>query len=439
HEAPAIDEATSFADYALEQATKSGDAAEAADERYWLSRFDGEVPVLDLPLDRPRPPRRTFASLREDIVLDAALVADLKRMGARRGASLFAILLGGFAPLMSRLSGHSQVVVGIPAAGQSVDGLGTLVGHCVNLLPLRFDIDPGQAFAGLIDIAQDTLLDAIEHQRYTFGTLLKKLRVDRDPSRLPLVSVMFTVDQAIDDDSHHFPGLQTHFATNPRTFENFELFVNAVQLENGGLQLECQYNTGLFDRDTIVRWMRGYELMLRNAVQRTDAAVGTLPLVDGEAMAALSALQPARTPYPADLGMHELFEAQCDRTPDRIALRFKDEVLTYAQLEARANRIAAALRERGVRRGALVGLALDRGTDMLDALLGILKTGAGYVPLDPAFPQERLAYMVGDASLAALVTQREHAGRFDLRGRPVLALDGLAAELDATAPQRVAP
>src|SRR5690606_1038789 len=166
---------------------------------------------------------------------------------------------------------------------------------------------------------------------------------------------------------------------------------------------------------------------------------GTLPLVDGEAMAALSALQPARTPYPADLGMHELFEAQCDRTPDRIALRFKDEVLTYAQLEARANRLAAALRERGVRRGALVGLALDRGSDMLAALLGILKTGAGYVPLDPAFPQERLAYMVGDASLAALVTQREHAGRFDLRGRPVLALDGLAAELDATAPQRVAP
>ena len=437
HEAPTIDAPVSFADYALDQATNSGDATAAADERYWLSRFDGEVPVLDLPLDRPRPPRRTFASLREDHVLDAALVADLKRMGARRGASLFAILLGGFATLMSRLSGQSQVVVGIPAAGQSVDGLGTLVGHCVNLLPLRFDIDPAQPFAGLIDVAQDTLLDAIEHQRYTFGTLLKKLRVDRDPSRLPLVSVMFTVDQAIDDDSHHFPGLQTHFATNPRTFENFELFVNAVQLEDGGLQLECQYNTGLFDTDTIVRWMRGYELMLRNAVQRTDAALGALPLVDQDSMAALSALQPARTPYPADRGMHELFEDQCDRTPERVALRYKDQSLTYAQLEARANRIAAALRARGVRRGALVGLALDRGVDMLAALLGILKTGAGYVPLDPAFPQERLAYMVGDASLAALVSQRSHAQRFDLRGRPVLELDALADELDAASPRRV--
>jgi len=435
HERADLPEPVSFADYALEQATQSGGTVYADDERYWLSRFDGEVPVLDLPLDRARPARRTFASLREDHVLDAALVTDIKRLGARRGASLFATLLGGFATVLSRLSGQPQVVIGIPAAGQSVDGLDTLVGHCVNLLPLRFDVDPAQPFATLIDTSQETLLDAIDHQRYTFGTLLKKLRVDRDPSRLPLVSVMFTIDQAIDGDSHGFPGLATDFATNARTFENFELFVNAVQLE-GGLQLECQYNTDLFDAATIRRWMQGYELLLRSAVQRSEAALGSLPMVDGDAMQALVALQPAPTPYGTDVGMHQLFESQCDRTPDRIALRYKDQALTYAQLDARANRIASLLRARGVHRGALVGLALDRGVDMLAALLGILKTGAGYVPLDPAFPQERLTYMVGDASLAALVTQRSHADRFDLRGRPVLALDALADELAQASPLR---
>jgi amino acid adenylation domain-containing protein len=427
----------SFADYALEQATQSASVVFEADERYWLSRFDGEVPVLDLPVDRPRPARRSFASLREDHVLDAALVADVKRMGARRGASLFATLLGGFATLLSRLSGQAQVVVGIPAAGQSVDDNEGLVGHCVNLLPLRFDIDPAQPFSALLDNAQETLLDAIDHQRYTFGTLLKKLRVDRDPSRLPLVSVMFTIDQAIDGDSHGFPGLATEFATNPRTFENFELFVNAVQLD-GGLQLECQYNTGLFDAATVRRWMQAYELLLRSAVQRSDAGLGSLPMVDGDAMQALAALQPAPTRYEAGLGMHELFEAQCDRTPSRVALRYRDEALDYARLEARANRIAALLRARGVRRGALVGLAVDRGVDMLAALLGILKTGAGYVPLDPAFPQDRLSYMISDAGLAALVTQRSHAGRFDLRGRPVLELDALADELAQASPARVA-
>ena len=427
HEAPAVAVPVSFADYALQQATQSGGAVFAADERYWLSRFSGEVPVLDLPLDRPRPARRTFNSLREDHVLDAALVADIKRMGARRGASLFATLLGGFDTTLSRLSGQSQVVIGIPAAGQSVDDLDTLVGHCVNLLPLRFDIDPSQSFATLIGASQEILLDAIDHQRYTFGTLLKKLHVDRDPSRLPLVSVMFTIDQAIDGDSHGFPGLATEFATNPRTFENFELFVNAVQLD-GGLQLECQYNTDLFDAATIRRWMQGYELLLRNAVQRTDEVMGSLPIVGSEAMQALHALQPPATAYEI-LGMHQLFEAQCDRTPQRIALRFQQQALTYAELEARSNCIADLLRNRGVRQGALVGLAVDRGVDMLAALLGILKTGAGYVPLDPAFPADRLSYMVSDAGLAALVTQRSHASRFDLRGRPVLALDALQEEL----------
>ena len=435
HEALPIAEPASFADYALQQATESGGSVFAADERYWMSRFQGQAPVLDLPLDRPRPARRTFNSLREDHQLDAALVADIKRMGARRGASLFATLLGGFATTLSRLSGQSQVVIGIPAAGQSVDGLDTLVGHCVNLLPLRFDIDPSQPFSALIGDSQETLLDAIDHQRYTFGTLLKKLQVDRDPSRLPLVSVMFTIDQAIDGDSHGFPGLATEFATNPRTFENFELFVNAVQLE-GGLQLECQYNTDLFDAPTIRRWMQGYELLLRSAVQRTDDVTGSLPMVGGGAMEALAALQPPPTSYDR-LGMHQLFEVQCDRTPGRVALRYQDEVLTYAELDARANRIATLLRNRGVRHGALVGLALDRGVDMLAALLGILKVGAGYVPLDPAFPQDRLAYMVSDAGLAALVTQRSHAQRFDLRGRPVLALDELQEELAQASDARV--
>ncbi|HZW18378.1 MAG TPA: amino acid adenylation domain-containing protein [Luteimonas sp.] len=437
HDAPALPQAPSFADYALAQADNPDATRASGDERYWLSRFDGEVPVLELPVDRPRPARRTFASQREDYVFDAALVADVKRLGARRGASLFATLLGGFSALLSRLSGQAQVVVGIPAAGQSVDGNQGLVGHCVNLLPLRFDIDPAQPFPALVDAAQDTLLDAIEHQRYTFGTLLKKLRVERDPGRLPLVSVMFTIDQTIDDDSHGFPGLATEFATNPRTFENFELFVNAVQLD-GGLTLECQYNCDMFDRATVRRWMRAYETLLRNAVARGDAALGELSLLDAESMQALSALQPARTPYPAALGMHGLFERQCDRAPTRTALRYKDQALTYAELEARANRIAALLRARGVRAGALVGLALDRGPDMLAAQLAILKAGAGYVPLDPAFPQERLAYMVSDASLAALVTQRDHADRFDLRGRPVLMLDALADELAQASPERVA-
>lgn len=427
--------AQSFADYALDEAMHPADAVYTDDEAYWLSRFTGTPPVLDLPTDRPRPARRSFASAREDYVFDSTLLGAVRAMGARRGVSLFATLLAGFAAVLSRLAAQSDVVIGIPAAGQSVDGHDDLVGHCVNLLPLRCDVDPAQPFADTLDALQTTLLDALEHQRYTFGTLLKKLRIERDPARMPLVSVMFNIDQALDQQSTAFPGLSLDFASNARSFENFELFINAVQA-HGELRLECQYNSDLFDADTVRRWMQAYELLLRSAVQRTDAHLGSLPMVGADAMQALVALQPAPTPYTTDRGMHGLFELQCERTPDRIAVRFKDQTLTYAQLDARANRIAALLRKHGVHRGALVGLALDRGLDMLPALLGILKTGAGYVPLDPAFPPERLAYMVGDAGLAAMVTQRSHADRFDLRGRPVLALDALANELETASPAR---
>jgi len=427
---------SAYADYALAELGYQDDARHADDEAYWLSRFAGGTPVLELPIDRPRPSQRSFASAREDHVLDPDLLSGLRQLGARNGIGLFATLLAGFSTLLSRLSGQPEVVVGIAAAGQPGVGDDHLVGHCVNLLPLRFDVDPAHSFAQAQGQAQSMLLDALEHQRHTFGTLLKKLRVRRDPARVPLVSVLFNLDQALDHESGGFPGLAMEFESNPRSFETFELFVNAVQ-SHGALRLECQYNTDLFDRDTVHRWLRAYETLLRAAVQRDATPLAELPLVDATQLASLAALQPPATPYDPCARMQQHFERQCDRAPDRLAVRCGEDTLDYAQLETRANRIAHALRAHGVHRGALVGLALDRSIDMLAAWLGILKAGAGYVPLDPQFPQERLAYMVADAGLAALVTCSAHADRFDLRGRPVLCVDGDAATIEAASPLRL--
>ncbi|HEY5851481.1 MAG TPA: amino acid adenylation domain-containing protein [Lysobacter sp.] len=427
--------ALAFSDYALAQAVHPDGSTYADDEAYWLSRFASGAPVLDLPTDRPRPVRRSFASLREDYLLDPELVAAVRRMGARRGASLFATLLAGFACVLSRLAGQDEVVVGIPAAGQSVDGNDQMVGHAVNLLPLRFGIEAKDAFGKVLDEAQSTLLDAIDHQRYTFGTLLQKLRVERDPGRLPLCSVMFNIDQALERETAGFPGLTLEFSNNARSFENFELFINAVQTQ-GGMRLECQYNTDLFQADTVRRWLAAYESLLRDAVARPDANASALSLVNAAAYAELNALQPEPSAFDRECRMHEYFERQCDLTPARTALSFKGRAVCYAELEDRSNRIAHLLRSRGVRRGSLVGLVLDRGIDMLAGLLGTLKAGAGYVPLDPHFPAERLTYMAGDAGLAALLTQQVHAGNFDLRGRPVLALDALEDELESLPGER---
>ncbi|RDY69530.1 non-ribosomal peptide synthetase [Lysobacter soli] len=436
HAAQALPPAESFADYALAEAEHPQGATYRSDEAYWLSRFFDGGPILDLPTDRARPTRRTFPSIREDHLLDNDLVAAVRRLGARQGASLFATLLAGFAGLLSRLTSQNDVVIGIPAAGQSVDGHDHLVGHCVNLLPLRFELDHAQPFEQALGGAQSTLLDAIEHQRYTFGTLLKKLPLQRDPARLPLCSVMFNIDQAMDQESTGFHGLGMRLITNPRSYENFELFVNAVQVQ-GGMRLECQYNTDLFDNATIRRWMAAYETLLREAVARPDLPFGRLSVVSENARAELQALQPAPVPFDRERRMHEVFERQCDRTPDRIAVEFNDEHVRYDELEARANRIAHLLRARGVHRGSLVGLVLDRGVDMLAGLLGVLKAGAGYVPLDPNFPAERLSYMASDAGLAALLTTSRHADHFDLRGRPVLALDTLQDELASLPTSRI--
>ncbi|KAF1718194.1 non-ribosomal peptide synthetase [Pseudoxanthomonas yeongjuensis] len=425
-------QAEDFTDYAIAEFAHPQTAQYRLDEAFWLSRFADEIPVLDLPTDRARPARRSFASARVDHVLDVELVAAIRRMGARRGASLFATLLAGFSGLLSRLSGQGTIVVGIPAAGQSSAGQTDLVGHCVNTLPLRFDLDPGQSFAKSVDDAQVVLLDALEHQRYTFGTLLKKLPIQRDPSRMPLVSVLFNIDQALESETTAFPGLELEFSDNPRSFDTFELFVNAAQV-HGTLRLECQYNRDLFDDATVRRWLGAYESLLRAATLGIETSVASLPLVDAAARGELAALQPAPVPFPRERLMHEYLELQCDRAPDRIALRFGQEAMTYSQLESRANRIAHLLRAAGARRGALVGISIDRGIDMLASLLGILKTGAGYVPLDPQFPADRLAYMAEDAGLAALITERKYAARFDLDGRPVLAIDEMEAQI-ASAP-----
>ncbi|GAB3734336.1 hypothetical protein GCM10028862_17450 [Luteimonas pelagia] len=420
----------SFADYALAQADAKADPANAEDEAYWLARFRDQVPVLDLPTDRPRPVRRGTASARVDHVLHDAVLEELRKLGARRGRSLFATLLAGFSGLLSRLTGQRDVVVGIPAAGQPVAGIETLVGHCVSTLPLRFDVDPAQSFSDLVDHAQATLIDALEHQRITFGSLLAKLRVERDPSRVPLVAVLFNLDQALDQEGQSFPGLELAFRSNPRANETFELFVNAVQ-QGGELHLECQYNSDLFDGATVKRWLQSYEALLRAAVASDATEFGRLPVLDRPALEELDALHDTRRPYDRERRMHEYLELQCDRSPGRTAVVCGAVALTYAELDARANRFANLLRQHGVGRGALVGLAVDRDVDMLVALLGVLKSGAGYVPLDPHFPAARLAYMASDAGLRLLVASREHVARFDPTPGTVLVLEDAMQALDA--------
>lgn len=420
-ELPAAD---SFADFAIAEGQHRQTPAFREDEAFWLARVTPLPVPLDLPLDRGRPRQRSFASRRVDSQLDAGQLAALRRMGATHGASLFATLATAFGLLLQRISGQDDIVVGIPAAGQS-DGHEGMVGHAVNVLPLRIRFDPAQTFADLLKRVRSDLLDAFEHQRYTFGSLLKRLALARDPSRLPLVSVLFNLDPGLDASALEFHSRAARLASVARSYENFEVFVNAVQLD-GGLVLECQYNSDLFDAATITRWLGAYACLLESAVQDARQAVGALSWLTRDELSALHRLQPEATSFP-EARIEALFFEQAARTPDRVAIEFGETCWSYAQIAARARSVSHALHLRGVGAGDRVGIALNRSPDMLAALLGVLGSGAAYVPLDPAFPRERLDFMAQDAGLALLITESAHAGFLDFAAERTLIIDEAGA------------
>ncbi|HEY3519790.1 MAG TPA: amino acid adenylation domain-containing protein, partial [Rhodanobacteraceae bacterium] len=430
HRTPMLEPADSFAEYALEEIRHADSDEFRSAERYWLERFGTLPAALDLPTDRPRPRVRSFASQRRDHALDPDLVKTATQVAARHGASLYAFLLATFAVLLHRLSEQDDLVIGIPAAGQAATGRRELVGHAVNILPLRCAIDGSEPFSQTLSRLRSDLLDAFEHQRYTFGTLLKRLAMPRDPARLPLVNVLFNLDRALGPEQAQFPGLGFELATLPRSFENFELFINAVQLGGGGLSLECQFNSDLFDAETIGAWLDAYATLLRAACADPACSGDALEMLSVEARAKLDGFQPPATAFDETRLAHEYFEAAVDADPRRYALRCADMRWTYAELEARANRIAHALRARGIARGALVGLALSRSPDMIASVLGVLKAGAGYVPLDPSYPVQRLSFMADDASLAALVVDDAVPEWFE-DSKAVLSLSADAVEIEA--------
>ncbi|MGB3265992.1 MAG: condensation domain-containing protein, partial [Microcoleus sp.] len=350
----------SFIDYAIlqdEQATTT-EVIEA--ENYWLNLFCGTIPVVDLPTDRPRPALRTYSGAREDWELDRDLVANLKGLGKKARCSFFTILFAGFEAFMYRLCGQEDLVVGMPAAGQLFGGKDQLAGHCVSLLPLRTCIDGEQSFIDYLRSRRTGILDAIERQQITFGTLVKKLALPRDFSRVPLVPVTFNLDVQLAESQLNFPDFQAEVFSNPRTCENFEWAVNASETKQK-LVLECQYNTNLFDAATIRDRMAEFEELLKAVVANPECPLQNLPILTAaERQKILVDWNKTKTTYPKDACIHELFEVQAEQTPDAVALVFGEQQLTYQQLNCRANQLAHYLQTLGAGPEVLIGVCFDR-------------------------------------------------------------------------------
>ncbi len=392
--------ALSFSRYAASLADRpSADIAKVAS--FWKQTYATPVQPLELPADRSRPAVKSFRGATEKRMLGAELYKSVKRMGAANGCTLFVTLLAAFQALIGRLADTDEVVVGVPTAGQSALEGEILVGHCVNFLPLRGRWTATTTVSEHLAATRRVLLDAYDHQDTTLGSIVRQLSLPRGTNRLPLAEVQFNLERL--GDGLAFTDLQVSVTANARQFVNFDLFCNVVESQSG-LAIECDYNSDLFDRETVARWLGLFEALLDRMTTHTAAPLVSVPLLpDWEREQTMIALNRTAMPYPEHDGMHTLFAAQAARTPNAIAASFGNETLSYAALDRRANQLAHYLRRHIGAGPARVAIMMDRSLDMLVALLAVLKAGHAYVPLDPRQPSARLQHILRDSQAAGLL------------------------------------
>ncbi|WP_028035286.1 hybrid non-ribosomal peptide synthetase/type I polyketide synthase [Chelativorans sp. J32] len=415
---PDLPPALSFAVYARDLAKPE---ARPATEEYWLKQFETIPDLPEMPTDRPRPERRTFAGGTCTSFIGKDVYKRLKKAGAQGGATLFSTLLGAVQVMVSRLSGSTDIVIAIPSAGQSLVPDQTLVGHCVNLLPIRQQVDPKASFNEHLRQTQQLVLGAFEHQDYTYGTLVRKLGLKRDPSRLPLTEIQFNLERVARNAA--FEGLAAKVTPNPRAFSNFDMFLNMVEADDG-IRIDVDYNGDVFDRATIERWLGHFGTLAGALADGMDRKIMDLPLLsESETRWLIAELNETDADYDRDRFMFELFAATAAEQPKAIAAVHEGKSVTYGALEARSNQLARHIQAKLSVPGLRVALALDRSIDMLVALLAIMKAGHAYVPLDPAHPPARLSQTLEAARVSGIICASDEIAKLAGTDTSVIRMD----------------
>jgi amino acid adenylation domain-containing protein len=407
---------------------------------YWKKQLAGAPPVVTLPADRRRPQAEMFRGARRKMVLAPELVQNLESLSQSHGVTLFMTLLASFDILLARYTGQEDIVIGSPSAGRNRSELSDLMGFFVNNLVLRTDLSGNPSFTTLLSRVREVTLQAYEHQDVPFDQLVHALRPERSPDHSPLFQTMLILQ--------NFPIAPIEMAglsLKPTELEvstaRFDLTVEAFP-NKGALDVYFDYNSDLYDEETMARLQLHYRAILEAVVADPNQAIGDIPLLSSdESEKLLFAWNRTEAPIPGELRFHHRFEEIARTHPGRVALMVNDEAITYGELNARANRIAAALRARGAAPDQLVGVFLPRGADLVAALLGVVKSGAAYVPLDPVYPKGRIENILEDAQPIAVITVTEMLDRLPVVGYATLCLDrdtDLPAGNDADVPTHVA-
>jgi amino acid adenylation domain-containing protein len=422
-----------YADYVQwqrDQLAAQGEALWA----YWQKRCAG-IPALGLSTDRPRPPVPSQRGATHRFTLDAALSQQLRALARSEGTTLYTVLLAAFQILLHRYTAQDDIAVGSPTFGRSEPRFEAVVGHFVNMLVLRADLSGRPSFRAFLGQVRETVLGALAHQDFPFALLVERLGGSRDPSRSPVFQATFQLQQPQRsvDVAGVLTGPRLAAGSGDLVLEplplaqqegQFDLSLDVTDL-GGPLEAAIKYSTDLFEPGTIARMQRHLEVLLAAITENPERPVSDLPLLTAaERERIVTEWNRTETLYPHDRCLHELVEAQAERTPEALALVCGETRLTYGQLERRANQLARYLRTRGVGPEVLVGICAERSVEMVVGVLGILKAGGAYVPLDPAHPEERLRFVLEDTGAPLVVTQDAVRERLPRGAVGLVSLDG---------------
>ena len=393
-----------YADYAIWQRQRLQGEVLQEQLQYWREQLQ-EAPALELPTDHPRPAVQSFRGRRHSVVLDHGVSEQLKELSRREGVTLFMTLLAAWQVLLSRYSGQEEIVVGSPIAGRTRGETEGLIGFFVNTLVLRGDLSGDPSFVELLQRVKEVCLGAYEHQELPFEKLVEELQPERSLSHNPLFQVMFVLQNTPRED-FRLPGLEMSSMRADNETVRFDLTL-IITDQKPQLALILEYSSDLYAEATAKRMLGHFEKLLAGIVAAPSQCLSQLPLLTAAEQAQLAAWNDTARPLPENACIHQLFEEQVRLTPDAMAVSDEKEQLSYAELNARSNRLAHYLREQGVGAEVLVGICMERSVEMVVSLLAILKAGGAYVPLDPTYPEQRLNYMLQDAGVRLLLSERK--------------------------------
>ncbi len=416
-----------YADFAVwQRAVLAGEALEKQIS-YWKQQLAGAPALLDLPLDRPRPPVQTFRGAYESFALSAELGMALKELAIQEGATLFMTLLAAFQTLLWRHTRQDEILIGAPIANRTRKEIESLIGFFVNTLVIRSALNGEMTFRELLGQVKETTLAAYSHQDLPFEKLVEAIQPERSLTHNPLFQVTLSLQNVPATTG------EGKFTVSPMGFDGsstrLDLEAYFWDLPDG-LTGEFVYSTDLFDQRTIERLLQRFQILLSGVTRNPDARLADLPLLTPTELNEL--LPPKTTSETADC-LHQIFEKQVELAPERLAVVYEGERLTYAELNRRANQLAHYLIGCGSGPEKLVGLCVERSLELVIAILAILKTGAAYVPLDPAYPADRLSLITKDAGLAMVLTTTSLADALKNSSADLICIDALKSEIALTA------